>query len=62
MKKLRDLLLVLALGVSIVGCGGDKKPDAAKVEKRVFKVSTKFVDDEQTVKSLTKVVDKVKQV
>lgn len=61
MKKLRDLLLVLALGVSIVGCGGDKKPDAAKVEKRVFKVSTKFVDDEQTVKSLTKVVDKVNE-
>lgn len=61
MKKLRDLLLVLALGVSIVGCGGDKKPDAAKVEKRVFKVSTKFVDDEQTVKSLIKVVDKVNE-
>lgn len=61
MKKLRDLLLVLALGVSIVGCGGDKKPDEAKVEKRVFKVSTKFVDDEQTVKSLIKVVDKVNE-
>lgn len=60
MRKFRDLLLVLALGVSIVGCGGDKKSEA-KVEKRVFKVSTKFVDDEQTAKSLVKVVDKVNE-
>lgn len=61
MRRLRDLLLVLALGVSIVGCGGDKKSEEAKVEKRVFKVSTKFVDDEQTAKSLVKVVEKVNE-
>ena len=68
MKKVLSVLLVLAMILSLVACsgGGAKAPatdvstDApAKVEKKVIKVSTKFVDDEQTAISLKKVVEAV---
>jgi TRAP-type C4-dicarboxylate transport system substrate-binding protein len=70
MKRFLSILLVLAMVLSLVACsgGGAKEPadataapaDApAKVEKRVIKVTTKFVDDEQTAISLKKVVEAV---
>ncbi|MDO5725653.1 MAG: C4-dicarboxylate TRAP transporter substrate-binding protein [Tissierellia bacterium] len=39
----------------------DKPKDAPSGEKRVIKVSTKFVDEEQTAKSLKKVVDAINE-
>lgn len=60
MRKFKSFLLALTVGVFLIGCGGEKK-DSAKAEKRVIKVSTKFVDDEQTAKSLVKVVEKVNE-
>jgi TRAP-type C4-dicarboxylate transport system substrate-binding protein len=66
MKKFLAVLLVLAMTLSLVACGGgDTKVPASgeapapKVEKKVIKVSTKFVDDEQTAISLKKVVEAV---
>lgn len=68
MKKFLAILLVLAMTLSLAACGGTDAPapgdsgstDApAKVEKRVIKVSTKFVDDEQTAISLKKVVEAI---
>lgn len=71
MKKFLVILLVLAMSISLVACGtktdapateGNTTTDApAKVEKRVIKVSTKFVDDEQTAISLKKVVEAVNE-
>ncbi|TAH62675.1 MAG: C4-dicarboxylate ABC transporter [Gottschalkiaceae bacterium] len=53
---------------SLAACGGGdaKAPNGAdapanKVEKRVIKVSTKFVDDEQTAISLKKVVQAINE-
>lgn len=61
MKKFLSVLLVLVMTLSIVACGSKSTgTDApAKVEKKVIKVSTKFVDDEQTAISLKKVVEAV---
>lgn len=69
MKRFVSILLVLAITLSLVACGGGdtKAPagdasaeaSAAKVEKRVIKVSTKFVDDEQTAISLKRVVEAI---
>ena len=68
MKKLLVLLLVLAMTMSLMACGGTNNEaanaggEAAEtVETRVIKVSTKFVDDEQTAKSLYKVVDAINE-
>lgn len=76
MKKFLSILLVLALTMSLVACGGGAKEPAKdtgdktevetpdkpeKVEKKIIKVSTKFVDDEQTAKSLVKVVDAINE-
>lgn len=69
MKKFLSILLVLAITLSLVACGGGEAPasDAngeeanSKVEKRVIKVSTKFVDEEQTSKSLKKVVQAINE-
>ncbi len=59
MKKLK--VLVCASLLLLVGCGGGKKEESTKVEPRVIKVSTKFVDDEQTAKSLVKMVDRINE-
>lgn len=66
MKKFLILLLVLVVTLSAAACsiGGadasatDNNADAP-VKARVIKVSTKFVDDEQTAKSLKKVVEAI---
>ena len=49
MKKILSLITLAVLALSLIACGGKK--DAAKQEARVIKVTTKFVDDEQTAKS-----------
>jgi len=68
MKRFLSILLVLAIILSLVACSGGTKAPASetsaeaptpKVEKRVIKVTTKFVDDEQTAISLKKVVEAV---
>ncbi len=71
MKRFLSVLLVLAITFSLAACGSSAKTPAstdapagtdapaANVEKRVIKVSTKFVDDEQTAISLKKVVEAV---
>lgn len=72
MKKFLAILLVLAMTLSLAACGGKAEAPApaptpgdtgttttdvpVKVEKKVIKVSTKFVDDEQTAISLKNVV------
>jgi len=70
MKKFLSILLILALCFSVTACGGGSKADSddegtnaskENVEKRVIKVSTKFVDDEQTAISLKKVVEAVNE-
>jgi TRAP-type C4-dicarboxylate transport system substrate-binding protein len=71
MKRFLSILLVLAITLSLVACGGggDKaaagdssaEAPAGKVQKKVIKVSTKFVDDEQTAISLKKVVQAVNE-
>ena len=58
MKKFKILACMSLL--LLVGCGGGKK-EAVKEKARVIKVSTKFVDDEQTAKSLVKMVDKINE-
>lgn len=70
MKKFLAILLVLAMTLSLAACGGGAKAPAgdasadapaANVEKKVIKVSTKFVDDEQTAISLKKVVEAINE-
>ncbi|SNS97367.1 TRAP-type C4-dicarboxylate transport system, substrate-binding protein [Anaerovirgula multivorans] len=71
MKKFLAILLVLAMTLSLAACGGgdDKAPasgegadvPSSNVEKKVIKVSTKFVDDEQTAISLKKVVEAINE-
>ncbi len=68
MKRFLAILLVLTITLSLVACGGGdaKSPagtdvPASKVEKKVIKVSTKFVDDEQTAISLKKVVQAINE-
>lgn len=51
--------VLLTLAFAFVGCGD--KSQEGKVKKRVIKVSTKFVDEEQTAKSLKKVVEKINE-
>jgi len=66
MKKILSLIFLSLLTLALVACGG-KKEEATKEggetkqEARVIKVTTKFVDDEQTAKSLVKVVDAINQ-
>ena len=60
MNKFKGLLCASLLSLLVVGCGGEKKEES-KVEARVIKVTTKFVDDEQTSKSLVKVVKAVNE-
>lgn len=56
--KVQVLLAVSMVFFLFVGCN-QAKQSTGKKEKRVIKVSTKFVDDEQTAKSLVKVVENV---
>lgn len=58
MKKIFKLILVVCLACFAVACGnkGTDKAAEGNAEARVIKVSTKFVDDEQTAKSLVKTV------
>jgi len=69
-KKFLVMLLVFAMVLSLTACGGnvsatdtDKEEveTEVEVEARVLKVSTKFVDDEQTAKSLKKVVETINE-
>lgn len=61
MKKTVLKLLMLILSIFLVACGGDKKTDgqAKAPAKRIIKLSTKFVEDEQTAKSLHIVAEKI---
>lgn len=70
MKKWLAMILVIALAVTMVACGGEKAPastdatgetsTAAPQEgTRVIKVTTKFVDEEQTAISLKKVCEAI---
>lgn len=71
MKKILSILLVLALTLSLVACGNgnDKAPTSGENgtssdtngEKKVIKVSTKFVENEQTAISLKKVVEAINE-
>lgn len=54
MKKILKSIILATLMIFVFVACGDKKPKA-----RVIKVSTKFVDDEQTAKSLKKFVEGV---
>ena len=64
MKKVLSLIFLSLFTLFLVACGG-KKEEATKnegetkKEARVIKVTTKFVDDEQTAKSLVKVVEAI---
>ena len=64
MKKVLSLIFLSLFTLLLVACGG-KKEEATKnegetkKEARVIKVTTKFVDDEQTAKSLVKVVEAI---
>lgn len=62
-KGLKFFCAAGLMALALIGCGGKESADAgaAKAEKRVFKVTTKFVDDEQTAKSLVKVVEKINE-
>lgn len=67
MKRLLAILLVLTMTFSLAACGGSSNAPAgtdtpaSKGEKKVIKVSTKFVDDEQTAISLKKVVQAINE-
>lgn len=61
MKKLTVIIsIVLVAMVFFVGCA-KKEDSTAAMEPRVIKVSTKFVDNEQTAKSLVKMVEKINE-
>jgi len=64
MKKILSIVLALVLVLSLAACGSNNTATDAsgdKVEKKVIKVSTKFVDDEQTAISLKKVVEAINE-
>ncbi len=74
MKRFLSILLVLAITLSLAACGNNNSKAPASSEnggngnestnsgeKRIIKVSTKFVDDEQTAKSLKKVVENINE-
>jgi TRAP-type C4-dicarboxylate transport system substrate-binding protein len=64
MKKLLTQILVIAALLTLVACSNDSgksEKGSSAVEKKVIKISTKFVDDEQTAISLKKVVKEVNE-
>lgn len=60
MKKISVAISVCAALILVIGCSKGKE-SSRQVKPRVIKVSTKFVDDEQTVKSLVKVVKAINE-
>lgn len=57
-------VLMLVLSIFLVGCGGEKeKIDGAQQakapQKKVIKMSMKFVEDEQTAKTFHQVANKI---
>lgn len=60
-KGLKFFCAVGLMSLALIGCGGKNSSDAEgqKADTRVIKVTTKFVDDEQTAKSLVKVVENI---
>ncbi len=67
MKKRLLFFTVFIVIISLTACSGKKAPGTngkdreKKIEKRVIKVSTKFVDDEQTAVFLKKVVKAINE-
>lgn len=65
MKKLFLQILAIAAILTLAACSDGKSKESgsgsAAVEKKVIKISTKFVDDEQTAISLKKVVEQVNE-
>lgn len=64
MKKEFLKILMLVLSVFIVGCGGEKEKtdgvqQAKAPQKKIIKMSMKFVEDEQTAKTFHQVVNKI---
>ncbi len=55
------LCVLLIFSASAVFAGGSSEKGEAKAEKKVIKISTKFVDNEQTAISLKKVVEQVNE-
>ena len=75
MKVFKGLIFAVLVSMVFVGCGSPKKVEkssgggaqvettdkAESTEARVIKVSTKFVDDEQTAKSLKSAVERINE-
>lgn len=66
MKKGVLKVLMLVLSIFLVGCGGEKeKTDGAQQakapQKKVIKMSMKFVEDEQTTKTFHQVANKINE-
>ena len=64
MKKIfKMLMLLIAATMLFVSCGKKEEPVAAENGEKnvVIKLSTKFVQDEQTAKSLVRVAEKIKE-
>ncbi|QEN08984.1 C4-dicarboxylate ABC transporter [Oceanispirochaeta crateris] len=64
MRKLLLRALVVVTLLTLAACSNDKKESgkaSAAAEPKVIKISTKFVDDEQTAISLKKVVKEVNE-
>ena len=60
MKKVfKMLMLVAAMAMIFAGCGKKETADSKGEEKVVIKLSTKFVEEEQTAKSLKRVAEKI---
>jgi len=62
-KVLKMLMLLIAATMLFVSCGKKEKPAATESGEKnvVIKLSTKFVQDEQTAKSLVRVAEKIKE-
>ncbi len=60
MKKIFKMLTLMVAAVMLFASCGKKEAGATKGEKKVvIKLSTKFVEDEQTAKSLKRVAEKI---
>ena len=62
-KVLKMLMLLIAATMLFVSCGKKEEPVATENGEKnvVIKLSTKFVQDEQTAKSLVRVAEKIKE-
>ena len=61
MKKYLAIIMTCLLIICLVGCGNGAKNESTGEGTKVLKVSTKFVDDEQTAISLKKVVENINE-